>query len=156
MRVEQGPEVPDRRQREVPQGEAGFTMILTLIATLVVSLLVGGALAAVNIDLRLTGNDLDHKRAYAAAKAGIADYAFHLNRDTHYWLRCTDVPTPNAVNQVGSTANRRPVPGDTGAEYAIELVPATGHSSCDERSRGSMLKVDREQHRHLPDPLDRL
>ncbi len=123
--------MPDRRQRDVPHGEAGFTMILTVIATLVVSLLVGGALAAVNMDLRLTGNDLDHKRAYAAAKAGIADYAFHLNRDTHYWLRCTDVPTPNALNQAGSTANRRHVPGDTGAEYAIELVPATGHSSCD-------------------------
>ena len=42
------------------------------------------------------------------------------------------MPTPNAVNQQGSTANRRPVPGATdGSQYAIELLPATGHATCD-------------------------
>ena len=35
---------------------------------------------------------------------------------------------PSAVNQAGSTAKQRPVPGDTGATYAIELLPSTTQS----------------------------
>ena len=42
--------------------------------------------------------DIDQKRAYAAAQAGIADYTYHLNNDSGYWARCTGVPAPNAVN----------------------------------------------------------
>jgi hypothetical protein len=56
---------------------------------------------------------------------------FHLNTDTNYWSKCTSVPSPNAVNQLGSTTRRRPVPGSTGATYAIELIPASGKASCD-------------------------
>jgi hypothetical protein len=52
------------------------------------------------------------------------------------------VPTPNAVNQVGSTSNRRPVPGATdGSQYAVELMPASGKSSCSTADPvGSMLE----------------
>jgi hypothetical protein len=106
-------------------------MIATIIAMSVIMLLAVVAVAAVNGDTHLSRNDLDHKQAYEAAKAGIDDYAFHLNADSSYWTKCTNVPTPNAVNQQGSTAKRRSVPGSTGATYAIELIPATGHSSCD-------------------------
>jgi hypothetical protein len=95
-----------------------------------VAVLTAGALAASRGDLHLTANDLDHKQAYEAAQAGIANYAFHLNTDTGYWAKCTSVPTPNAVNQLGSTANRRSVAGSTDETYAIELIPATGQSSC--------------------------
>ena len=91
-----------------------------------VSILLAVAVTAVNGDLRPTERDLDHKQAYEAAEAGIADYAYHLNNDTNYWSKCTAVPTPNAVNQMGSTTNRRTVPGTTGTTYAIELLPATG------------------------------
>jgi hypothetical protein len=93
-----------------------------------VTSLTGAALAATNGDLNLTRRDLDDKRAYAAAQAGIGDYSFHLNNDNGYWARCTTVPTPNAVNQNGSTAKRRNVPGSTDASYAIELLPSTSAS----------------------------
>ncbi len=118
-------------KRLTTAGEGGFTMIAVLGAILMVSLLVTAALAATNGDQKLIQLDLQQKRAYAAAQAGIADYTYHLNNDNGYWARCTSVPTPNAVNQQGSTANRRTVPGSTdGSQYAIELIPATGQSAC--------------------------
>lgn len=110
--------------------ESGFTMIATVIAMSIVMLLAAVAVAAVNGDTHLTRRDLDGKRAFEAAKAGVDDYAYHLSANSGYWAECTGVPTPNAVNQQGSTTKRRPVPGNTGAEYAIELLPATGQSSC--------------------------
>ncbi len=100
------------------------------IAASFISLTTVVAAGAVNGDINLTRNDLDHKQAYEAARAGLADYAYHLNKDTNYWTRCTSVPAPSAVNQQGSTTNRRPVPGTSDATYAIELIPRTGQSIC--------------------------
>jgi Tfp pilus assembly protein PilX len=111
--------------------EDGFIMIVTLGVLLVTSLLVAAALDAAQGDLNLTRNDLDQKDAYYAAQAAIADYQFHLNQDVNYWTYCTTVPQPTAVNQIGSTANRRMVAGSTTESYAIELLPANGFSSCD-------------------------
>jgi Tfp pilus assembly protein PilX len=113
------------------RSEQGFTMATTALGMFVVTLLVLGTVTAVGGDVHLSRGDLDRKQAYEAARAGVNDYSFHLNADNNYWTRCTAVPTPNAVNQQGSTTRRRPVPGSTGATYAIELLPATGHSSCD-------------------------
>ena len=52
----------------------------------------------------------------------------------------------SAVNQQGSTAKRRSVPGSTEAEYAIELIPATGQSTCNPTSTttatASMLEAN--------------
>ncbi len=113
--------------------ERGFALPVVLSVIVITTLLVGTMAVAVNGDLGLTRRDQHEKQAYEAARAGIADYFFHLNNDTSYWARCTNVPTPNAVNQAGSTAKRRPVPGSTGATYAIELLPASGQISlCDE------------------------
>jgi hypothetical protein len=109
-------------------------MITAVGAMFLVTLLAGGALAATNGDLNLVRRDLDDKRAFAAAQAGIGDYSFHLNNDNNYWAKCTGVPAPHAVNQQGSTANRRFVPGSTDASYAIELLPATGQTSCNPAS----------------------
>jgi len=106
-------------------------MIAVIGAISLVSMLAAATLAATNGDTHLVQFDLDHRRAHAAAQAGIADYSFHLNNDNSYWSRCTGVPSPNAVNQNGSTAKRRSVPGPPGESYAIELLPATGKSSCD-------------------------
>jgi type II secretory pathway pseudopilin PulG len=110
--------------------ESGFTMIATVMAMSLVMLLAAVAVAAVNGDTHLTQRDLDSKKAFEAAKAGIDDYSYHLNANTAYWAKCTGVEEPSAVNQQGSTAKRRPVPGTTGATYAIELIPATGQSTC--------------------------
>jgi Tfp pilus assembly protein PilX len=110
--------------------EEGYTVAVVVGAMFLISLLTAASLAATRGDLRLTRNDLDHRQAYAAAQAGIADYAFHLSTDTGYWAKCTAVPTPNAVNQQGSTANRRAVADSTQESYAIELLPASGQSAC--------------------------
>jgi hypothetical protein len=126
--------------------EAGFTMIAVMLGvTLVVSLSLV-AVAAVSGDLHLSSNDLNRKRAFEAAKAGVTDYLFHLQKETDYWTHCTKAkPENNALNEVGSTAKRRKVPGTPGtAEYAIELLPAEGqttYSQCNTANPGpSMLE----------------
>jgi hypothetical protein len=125
----------------VPRSESGFALISVILGSVVAALVVLVAVTAVNGDLRVGTRDLDRKQAYEAAQAGLADYMFHLNTDTNYWAKCTSVPTPNAVNQMGTVANRRNVPGNTGAQYAIELIPATGKSTCDPNNAvASMLE----------------
>ncbi|MGE0066000.1 MAG: hypothetical protein AB7T48_01495 [Solirubrobacterales bacterium] len=119
--------MPVRRAK----GEEGFTMIMTMIGLALIATLVLAAVTAVGGEVGLTGYDLSQKRAYEAAKAGINDYAYNLHQDNGYWSRCTNVPAPSAVNQKGSTAKRRAVPGNSGATYALELIPATGQSTCD-------------------------
>lgn len=114
----------------------GLTMVIALSVVTV---------TAVRGDLNQNRGDLDRKRAYEAAKAGVNDYVFHLHEETDYWAKCTNVkPASNAVNQVGSTAKRRPVPGNTGATYAIELLPASGqttYTQCSTANPGpSMLE----------------
>ena len=121
--------------------ESGFALPMVIIGVSVSTLVAVASLAAVNGDIQLTGRSLDEKQAYEAAQAGIADYSFHLNNDNGYWARCTGVPTPNAINQQGSTSKRRNVPGSTGASYAIELLPATNKSSCSTSDPiGSMIE----------------
>jgi Tfp pilus assembly protein PilX len=119
-----------RMMRRILREDDGFTVAVAMGTMFMVGLITAAALAATRGDLNLTRNDLDHRQAYAAAQAGISDYAFHLSTDTGYWAKCTSVPSPNAVNQIGSTTRRRAVPGSSTETYAIELIPATGQSSC--------------------------
>jgi hypothetical protein len=121
------------------RAEEGYTMIAVVGAITLVTALVGAALAATNADLGLVKRDLDDKRAYAAAQAGIADYSFHLNNDTGYWARCAGTPDdplpgPHAVNLDGAPSlQKREVQGSTATdrtEYAIELIPASGKPAC--------------------------
>lgn len=106
-----------------PDNESGFTMIMTVIGMTLIAMLAVVAVTAVNGDIHLTRYDLDQKQAYEAAKAGIDDYAYHLHAENSYWTHCTEVAKPSAVNEQGSTASKRKVPGGT-AEYAIELIPS--------------------------------
>ena len=110
--------------------EAGFTMIATLIGITVMMALALVTVTAVQGDISLTSRDETNKQAYEAARTGIENYSFHLYSDPLYWSKCTSVPEPNAVNQQGSTTKRLAVPGEPKATYAIELLPATGQSSC--------------------------
>lgn len=110
-----------RRQAD----EAGFTMIMTVIGLSVIAAVVLAAVTSVRGDIHLASYDLDQKRAYEAAKAGIDNYAYHLYAENSYWTSCDQVPAPSAVNQQGKTEKRLPVPGGTGAEYAIEMLPST-------------------------------
>ncbi len=124
--------------------EGGFTMVMTVIGLSLIAMLVLVAVTAVNGDSHLTAHDLQQKQAYEAAKAGIDDYAYHLHANNSYWTSCANVAAPSAVNLEGSTANRRAVPGSTGAEYAIELLPSTSqtkYTQCDtEHATESMLQ----------------
>jgi type II secretory pathway pseudopilin PulG len=124
--------------------EAGFTMIMTVIGISLMAALTLVAVTAVTGDTHLTTHDLEQKRAYEAAKAGIDNYAYHLHGNNSYWTACAGVTGPTAVNLSGSTANKLPVPGGTGAEYAIELLPSTTqnkYTQCNtEHATESMLQ----------------
>jgi Tfp pilus assembly protein PilX len=117
--------------------EDGYSMLAVVGAIAMTTILVSAAVAATNDDQSLLRHDIDQKRAYAAAQSGIADYTYHLNTDSGYWARCTNVPTPNAVNLNlnGNPTNIRQVPGTTdGSRYGIELLQATtspGGAQCD-------------------------
>ena len=75
---------------------------------------------------QLTRHDLAQKQAYEAAKAGIDDYAFHLNAENSYWTHCAEVPAPSAVNpkarpQSGARARRHR------SDLRDRIDPRTGH-----------------------------
>ncbi|MFN8216185.1 MAG: hypothetical protein U0R71_06265 [Solirubrobacterales bacterium] len=106
-------------------------MIMTVLGLALVAMLAAVAVTAVQGDSHMTFRDYSRKQAYEAAKAGLDEYAYHLHKDNGYWAKCTNVGTPTAVNQPGSTTNRRTVPGSTSASYAIELLPVSGYSTCD-------------------------
>jgi hypothetical protein len=130
--------------RRPVNSEAGFTMIATIIGVTVITALALVAVTAVRSDIPLTARDLSSKKAYEAAKAGVEDYASHLYADSLYWTKCAGVPAPSAVNLKGSTTNRRAVPGDPSATYAIELLPAEQltYSQCSTAFPGpSMLET---------------
>ena len=122
--------------------ESGFTMIMTVIGVTLVALFAAVAVVAANGDSQAASNSANRQQAYEAALAGIHEYAFHLHVDQEYWAKCTRGSTeekaggtPIALNEIGSTANRRPVPGAGGSSYALELIPAEGHTKCDPTSR---------------------
>ncbi|HKZ12365.1 MAG TPA: type II secretion system protein [Solirubrobacterales bacterium] len=127
--------------------ESGFTMIMTVIGITLVMLLAAVAVTAVTGSTQITGRDLARKQAYEAALAGINEYSYHLHVKSDYWTECTKaVPSgeTSALNQMGSTANRRPVPGGSGATYALELIPANEYKECIpglESATSSMLEA---------------
>ena len=132
--------------------EQGISMVTVSGTMLVVMLASVAALAAADGDHGLARDDIDRKRAYAAAEAGLADYVQDLNADNAYWTKCTNVPSPNAVNQrwsgtgVDTRTRWRSVPAaanepqTNNVQYAIELLPANGQAACSEaNAAGTML-----------------
>jgi Tfp pilus assembly protein PilX len=124
--------------------ENGFIMVTMMGVMLIVLAIVFTTYSAADGDLRPGRHDEERKIAYAAAEAGIQNYLFHLVQDDDYWSLCTNVATPNAVNQrwSGTGADTRTrwltVPGST-ARYAIELLPANGAASCAQATQSSMI-----------------
>jgi len=132
--------------------EGGFTMIMTVIGVTLVALVGTVAVVAATGSSHQTATSANRQQAYEAALAGIHEYAFHLHGNQQYWAECTRPATkeaaegtPIALNEMGSTANRRPVPGAGGSSYALELIPATGRTNCDpttfQTAAASMLET---------------
>ena len=108
--------------------ERGFTVLLALLTLVVAMMLIGAAYVAVTNDTGLSRNDLDQKRAYAAAQAGISHYIYQLNQNPNYWTLCAGYPTP-ATGTVGAT--------DAGSAETYSYQPLaattapTGDQHCD-------------------------
>jgi Tfp pilus assembly protein PilX len=119
---------PNRSARA--RDERGFTMLLALYVLIITTLLLGAAFVAVLSDAAPARNDLDQKRAYAAAQAGIAQYNYDLNQNPNFWESCT-----SPVGTVGAT--------DSGSTetFILKPVPATGYSSCTVNSIPSMIEA---------------
>lgn len=125
-----------RRIRRRLGDERGVTMVTVMLTMFIVMAGGAAAMTASSGDLGLAANDDRGKRAYEAAEAGLHDYLFHLNQNNAYWTLCDGVPGPAKVSQAwnGTGADPRAskwrrVPGST-AEYAIEVLPAPGKTSC--------------------------
>lgn len=145
-----------RPRRHLVRDE-GFTMAAVMMGLLLVLSLSVAAFTAANGELRGGQRDVDSKRAYAAAEAGVAYYLQKLSQDNDYWTKCTsdNQAIPNPVNQPlypGQPDARvfKPLTGDATAEaapakYAIELLarsittPATATPQCIAGNDESML-----------------
>ena len=116
--------------------EDGFTMMLVVGTMAVVVVAVGLVLSDVQGDFKPGRKDEDRKVAYAAAEAGIADYQARLESNPSYWAQCVDANNPS-LGQVG-TKNFVSMPGSS-AQYAIELLPTNGFTSCSTSNAASMV-----------------
>ncbi len=92
-------------------------MIITVIGLSLIALLVLVAVTAVNGDAHLTGRDLDQQAGLRGGEGG--DRRIRLSTCTPTPVTGRNAPAsqePDAVNQKGSTTNRRAVPGSTGGD----------------------------------------
>jgi len=115
------------RLRRRLRAEGGFVMIIALGVLAVVSLLTAAVFLTVQSDTSLTRGDLDGKRAYASAQAGLQAYLFALNQhasDSTWWQNCSNDTVTGAA-----------VPASTyGATYDYTPVPANGAKACSKTS----------------------
>ena len=105
------------------RSERGFTMLLALVVLIITTLLLGGAYVAVLTDTHLSRNDLDQKRAYSAAQAGIEQYNYDLNQNPNFWENC--VPPNGTIGAADSGSTESYV------DYAVVASTApTGTTTC--------------------------
>lgn len=123
-------------------------MVIVMMVMLVGSLVSIGAWQSATGDIRPARKTVSDQRAYAAAQAGVADYLQKLGLDNEYWLKCTNVPalpdgSPAPINQVTANPLRwRTLNPQPNVGYAIELLPRSGYSGCQENADASMLNTD--------------
>jgi hypothetical protein len=108
-----------------------------------------GALGAASGDIGLAENDVDQKRALAAAEAGLADYLQRLAQDNEVWLKCTNLGAqagggPSPVNQLWNGTGTDPrvwraMATESSAAYTIELVPRAPYTQCQPNVDKSMM-----------------
>jgi Tfp pilus assembly protein PilX len=102
-------------------------MILALAVLAVTLLLTAAVFTAVQGDASLTRNDLDGKRAYSAAQAGVQAYLYNLNANSlnsAWWETCSN-------DMSNGTGTQVTLPGTTPAtSYAFSPVPTAAYSAC--------------------------
>jgi hypothetical protein len=111
--------------------EHGFTMIVALGVMLVTSLLVAAVLVAVSGDTNITRHDLDSKRAYSAARAGLNAFLYNLDQNPNYWSTCGN-----------DAAGVTPVPGaSTPVSYSFQPIYNSGYSAatCSTNAVGALI-----------------
>jgi hypothetical protein len=113
--------------------ERGFTMVTVVGALLAVTMLCIAALSYAQGDLKPGAHDRDRKIAYAAAEAGIQNYAYYLSQDPDFWAKCASSTAHISQRWNGTGPDPRTWTALSGgnSSYAIELLPANGNSSCD-------------------------
>lgn len=108
--------------------EDGFTMIIALVVLTVSTLMIAAAFVAANGDIGNTQKSLDGKRAYYAARAGLSNFLYKLNKNTELWQTC---PTQAATQVPGAPSN---------VKFSYQPVAANGASACSTASPvGTMI-----------------
>jgi Tfp pilus assembly protein PilX len=132
--------------RRAVTDDNGFTLVTVTIAMMILGLFAVGAWAAANGDLPSDRQDLDRKRAFEAAEAGLQWYSSQLQRDTNYWTYCTDsgvtdqTQVPAFVQLQGTRSSWRSVigadtdvtstPSTNAAQFAIEVMTPGTKTKC--------------------------
>jgi Tfp pilus assembly protein PilX len=109
------------RARRRAADESGFTMIVAMMVLMVVTLLIGAAFVAANGDIGNSRHDIDQKRALYAARAGLSQFLYRLNKDTELWKTC---PSQTATTVPGTASDVSAV------TYAYSSMGANGNASC--------------------------
>jgi hypothetical protein len=105
------------RLRRRAADESGFTMIVAMMVLMIVTLLIGAAFVAANGDVENSRHDVDAKRAYYSARAGLSRFLFELNKNNEAWQTCPAQTTTT-------------LPGSGGQTYSYAPLPANGQSAC--------------------------
>ena len=144
-----------RNRLTLLRDERGFSMVTVSLMIMVLSAFSAVAFAATNNDVAPSAKDRDAKAAYSAAEAGINYYLFRLNQDKDFWTKCDQVAppgggAPNPVVQQWDgpssgvadtrTGHWRNLPSSS-AQYAIEVLHASGFAACDPNNQLSMFNT---------------
>ena len=113
-----GTRLGDASHRGRLAAEHGFTMVIALMVLTISSLLIAAAFVAAKGDIGNTQRDLDGKRAYYAARAGLSNFLYKVNKNTELWETCPS----QATTQVPG--------GPTNVRFSYTSVPANGAPAC--------------------------
>ena len=128
------------RLRRRAADESGFTMIIAMMVLMIVTLLIGAAFVAANGDVENSRHDVDAKRAYYSARAGLSRFLFLLNKNNELWQTC---PT-----QTSTTRARR-----NRSDLRLPAAPRERPVRLHDGEPGRDLH--RPRHRQLPHALHR-
>ena len=100
--------------------EDGFTMLLALIVLTVTTLMIAAAFVAANGDIGSSQHDLDGKRAYYAARAGLANFLYKVNKNTEL---LAELPNAGAFTRFRGPTPRSSSPTSPSHPTAAPAAP---------------------------------